>query len=547
MAININLYPPIVNTYMPAFLTDNEDISKNVCRIYFSLSQYNVFNDIANVQITLRDQNTNNSMLNDNKYPSEVMIAPLLEDTSKKSKDRFYVEIESTDVKGRVWDINTYYKVQLRFTKSGTEAPPIDNKLDTWLVENMDNFSEWSTVCLIRGISTPTLGVSGYDNETGVISWSLANTTILGQLIFANEEETDTLKSYQIKLYNNANELLTDSGILYANNYNNINSFNYTLKYNLQLNQSYYFTVDYTTMAAYTSSEQFPFTVTQEDVEELDISISAKVDEENGRIGIVLRRSSEADLLSGTLVIRRTSSKENFTIWEDMHYIPLNAQSYINETWYDTTVESDIWYKYSVQKINEEDKRGMYKELKQPVLVRFEDMFLTVGDKQLKIKFNPTISSYKKVIQESRTDTLGSKYPFVRRNGYAEYVQFPIGGMISFFMDEDELFTSKAELFGNSLKLYTNYNEDNRIGQANDYVYERKFRDKVIEFLYNEDIKLFRSPTEGNMLVKVMEASLSPTTQLGRYLWSFSATAYEIADCTVEQMKAYKILKGRDE
>ena len=547
MAININLYPPIVNTYMPAFLTDNEDISKNVCRIYFSLSQYNVFNDIANVQITLRDQNTNNSMLNDNKYPSEVMIAPLLEDTSKKSKDRFYVEIESTDVKGRAWDINTYYKVQLRFTKSETEAPPIDNKLDTWLVENMDNFSEWSTVCLIRGISTPTLGVSGYDNETGVISWSLANTTILGQLIFANEEETDTLKSYQIKLYNNANELLTDSGTLYANNYNNINSFNYTLKYNLQLNQSYYFTVDYTTMAAYTSSEQFPFTVTQEDVEELDISISAKVDEENGRIGIMLRRSSEADLLSGTLVIRRASSKENFTIWEDMHYISLNAQSYINETWYDTTVESDIWYKYSVQKINEEDKRGMYKELKQPILVRFEDMFLTVGDKQLKIKFNPTISSYKKVIQESRTDTLGSKYPFVRRNGYAEYVQFPIGGMISFFMDEDELFTSKAELFGNSLKLYTNYNEDNRIGQANDYIYERKFRDKVIEFLYNEDIKLFRSPTEGNMLVKVMEASLTPTTQLGRYLWSFSATAYEIADCTVEQMKAYKILKGRDE
>ena len=33
MAININLYPPIVNTYMPAFLVDD------VCRVYFSLSQ----------------------------------------------------------------------------------------------------------------------------------------------------------------------------------------------------------------------------------------------------------------------------------------------------------------------------------------------------------------------------------------------------------------------------------------------------------------------------------------------------------------------------
>jgi hypothetical protein len=189
----------------------------------------------------------------------------------------------------------------------------------------------------------------------------------------------------------------------------------------------------------------------------------------------------------------------------------------------------------------------MYKEIRTPLLVSFEDMFLTVGDRQLKIKFNPTVSSYKKMIQESRVDTIGSKYPFVRRNGYAEYVQFPIGGLISFFIDEDELFTSKEELFGDSLKLYTNYNDENRITDVNDYIHERKFRDKVIEFLYDENIKLFRSPTEGNMLVKIMDASLAPTTQLGRYLWSLSATAYEMADCTVDEMRNYKILKGSDE
>lgn len=211
------------------------------------------------------------------------------------------------------------------------------------------------------------------------------------------------------------------------------------------------------------------------------------------------------------------------------------------------TIESDIWYKYSVQKVNESNQRGMYKEIKKPILVSFEDMFLTAGDRQLKIKFNPTVSSYKKIIQESKTDTLGSKYPFVRRNGYAEYVQFPIGGLISFFMDEDELFTSREELFGDSLKLYASYNDNNRIENQNNYIYERKFRDKVIEFLYNEDIKLFRSPTEGNMLVKVMDASLTPNAQVGRYLWSFSGTAYEMADCSVEEMKNYKILKGRDE
>lgn len=547
MAININLYPPIVNTYMPAFLADNADITKNVCRIYFTLSQYNISTDIANVHVTLRDQNTNKSMLNRSKYPSEVMITSLLEDTSINSNNRFYIEIESTDVQNRKWEINTYYKVQLRFTKVGANPAPSNNKLDSWLSENADMFSEWSTVCLIRAISTPTLGVAGYDSETGVISWSLANTNILGRLQFANPEETDTLKDYQIKLYDDTDTILTDSGMLYANNYNEINSFNYTLKYNLELNKSYYFTVDYTTMAAYKEQVKFPFTVTQEDVEELKISISAQEDPENGRIKITLKRSAEEELLTGTLVIRRASSKENFTIWEDMHYIKLDAQSYINETWYDMTIESDIWYKYSVQKVNESNQRGMYKEIKKPILVSFEDIFLTTKDRQLKIKFNPAVSSYKKIIQESKTDTLGSKYPFVRRNGYAEYVQFPIGGLISFFMDEDELFTSREELFGDSLKLYASYNDNNRIENQNNYIYERKFRDKVIEFLYGEDIKLFRSPTEGNMLVKIMEASLTPNAQVGRYLWSFSATAYEMADCSVEEMKNYKILKGRDE
>jgi hypothetical protein len=49
------------------------------------------------------------------------------------------------------------------------------------------------------------------------------------------------------------------------------------------------------------------------------------------------------------------------------------------------------------------------------------------------------------------------------------------------------------------------------------------------------------------MLVRIMDASLTPNQQVGRYLWSFTATAYEIADCTIEQLRANKILKGRDE
>lgn len=184
--------------------------------------------------------------------------------------------------------------------------------------------------------------------------------------------------------------------------------------------------------------------------------------------------------------------------------------------------------------------------MKTPVMVSFEDMFLTVKDRQLKIKFNPTVSSFKRTIQESRADTLGSKYPYIRRNGYMNYVQFPIGGLISFFMDEDELFTSRDKLFGTHLKNYANYNDTNKITNQNNYVYEKKFRNAVMDFLYDGEPKLFRSPTEGNFVIKVMDVSLSPETQLGRYIYSFSGTAYEIAGATVKDLQKLNILEGND-
>ena len=67
MAVNINLYPPVADVYMPAFLIGSSDIQKNTCRVYFSISLYNSFNDIKNAQVTIANQNTNLSVLNKSK------------------------------------------------------------------------------------------------------------------------------------------------------------------------------------------------------------------------------------------------------------------------------------------------------------------------------------------------------------------------------------------------------------------------------------------------------------------------------------------------
>ena len=541
MAININLYPPIVDTYAPAFLVDS-GTNKDICRIYFTLSQFNTMEDIANIQVTVRGQYTNLSVLDKSKYPSEIMITNIKEDTTKTSDDKYYIELNKTDIQGGKFEINQYYKVQMRFTHKDAPAAPSNQALDAWLAANINLFSEWSTVCLIRGISTPQLAVSGFTIEGGEISWANYNPIIYGTLSFKNEEETEKLKSYQVKLYDENNNLLTDSGIQYTNT----NSFSYGLNYNFVAGAKYKFTIECTTMNLYSAIATYEFTTSTKESEILDFTFIAEADEDNGRVILTIRKSNITDGFTGELVLRRTSNKTNFTIWEDLKTYKYKEATAIKETFNDMTIESGVWYKYYLQK-RSNGVAASTKYIKTPIMVIFDDMFLTTKDRQLKIKFNPTVSSFKRTIQESRTDTLGSQFPFVRRNGYANYAQFPIGGLISFQIDESDLFTSLEELFGKHLYLYTDYNDDHRITEANNIVYEKLFKDKVIEFLYSEQPKLFRSATEGNFIVKIMDVSFSPNATLGRRIVSFTATAYEVAECNIDNFKKYDILEGNDE
>ena len=44
---------------------------------------------------------------------------------------------------------------------------------------------------------------------------------------------------------------------------------------------------------------------------------------------------------------------------------------------------------------------------------------------------------------ESKVDTIGSKHPFIFRNGNVGYKEFSISGLISLQMDEENLFAKK--------------------------------------------------------------------------------------------------------
>ena len=192
MAVLNNLYPPIVDTYMPAFLVTTTE----GCRVYFSISLYNTREDIMNAQVVVTDQLTNTSVLNETDYPSGIALKTVYEDKTKNSEDRYYILISPNDFVNRKIEINRYYKVQIRFTGISASEVSLDTPqaIDSWLSSNLALFSEWSSICLIRGIAVPRLEITGLEAAAESTLWTNADSRIVGELTFADEEETETEK-----------------------------------------------------------------------------------------------------------------------------------------------------------------------------------------------------------------------------------------------------------------------------------------------------------------------------------------------------------------
>ena len=562
MAIaNADLYPPIIDTYMPAFI-------KNAgCRIYFSLSPYASLGKSKFAQIKVSNQRTNKSELNNKTYPSEIKFAMVQLDEERTSNDKYYITIDNSDIQGG-FQSNTYYKVQIRLSgiaPVGANGILLQKGVDSWLSSNLDSFSEWSTVCLIKGINLPIINLRSFsenvgENEIGTV-FAVPSIVVTGNVDFG-EDEDEVLKSYSIKIYNNINELILDSGDIYTDQYSSPNQINYPLNINFKEKSSYKMEFTITTKNLYTLTKFYNFAISSEQEEIDDIEGKIIRDEENGRNRISLDIQPSELNKSVNLIIRRASSKDNFTIWNDIHIMQLNITEQAHIDWYDCTIESGIWYKYMIQKADSEgirlsslnlteeraiknDNGAIIKKVYDQTMMIFDDMFLIANGKQLKIKYNPSVSSMKYTTVDSKTDTIGSKYPFIKRNGSVEYRTFPISGLITFLADENELLTSKQELFKDQeiINQYNNYNLENNITLYNDYIYEREFRKAVAEFLYKDNVKLFKSTPEGNILVKLMDINFTPDESLGRYIYTFSCTAYEIAEDNIENYNNYNIQK----
>lgn len=505
--MGLKLSPPILPGAIPAFYLSDQGI---VVTIPFSMSravgssQVNGFNiKIKTVQssnqiysTTITNANNVNIILNDR------TVSFIITDENDKKKFR----------------IGQFYKVQLAYINGiGSEA--------------VTGF--YSTVAVAKYTTKPDILIDTLDNSK--INSNLYTYTGIYNQSGSGKDATERVYSYRFDLYDNENNLLETSTDLIHNSEENddlnLSKDTYTIKTGLEKNKTYYIQYSVTTVNnLIVSSPQYKITQRKSIDPELKAEVHVDLNYDNGYINVNLvaipNDDGAIDLVTGSFILARASEDTNYGVWEEIYNFKLTSQVPTFTLYKDFSIEQGKNYIYSIQQYND---RGLYSNriLSSPIYSDFEDAFLYDGRKQLKIKYNPKVSSFKKDLLETKTDTIGGQYPFIFRNSNVYYSEFPISGLVSYHMDEEELFLSAKE--------YLLDTPDYNLTDVN-VASERIFKMKVLEWLTNGKPKVFRSPTEGNFIVRLMNTSFAPNDTVGRMLHTFSATAYEIADFNYENL-----------
>ena len=576
------IYPPLVNSYEPAFIAGSD----SSLRVYFSLSSLSNI-PVRPEYLTLHAQiyrqdgikvlNTTNDTTDPNnfRYRATGIILNLKYTKVEGEDNLYYISIKNSDLKSSVtFDGTTYngwipgwiYKIQLRLS-SVTYDPNSYPKQEVWLQEFSDFFSEWSTICYTKAISPMRIKIPLFNYDSGNLNQQYSSETIytINEMNFFGTieseifEANEDFKYVKISLYDNET-LLEESGEIYRTEQSN-SYFSYNFKYNLQDDFKYTIFLDYETENGFVPREplKFNFIIEAFSTDTINAQLITidknynnlltdltSLDEEEDEGRIVLKiYSPSTNPWSGNICIRRASQEDNFQTWDDITIFTVREKDLNTlDLIYDYTIESGKWYKYSIQSIDKKGVRGKMVIMGNPIQRLFNYSYILGQDcKQLKLQFNNTLSSFKHQIYDSKIDTIGSQYPFITRNAAVNYRTFPINTLISFWMDENNTFlkNGKKDIYTYStiVKLYDNYVENDSIRKQYDYTYERDFRKMVLDFLQDGKPKLFKSPTEGNIIVRLMDVNCTPNQTLDRMIYSISMNAHEIDDNTMDNYLKY--------
>lgn len=504
------LYPPIIAGTIPAF-------GGTTLVVPFSLNRTVTISEISTVRLKIK---TVSGVIKETVTASELLL----------TGDCF----AKFNLNPNKYTVGQFYKVQIAFVKGDANKG------------QREEVGYYSTVGVVKYTTTPTVSIEGLTfgkinshnyYYTGVYSQAKYDSN--GRVISCGDT-TEKLYSYRFVISDSTGAIIDDTGEILHNSTKDVLPYETTEDYcfarDIKPNESYFISFIATTVnGMVASSKRYRITQNRSIRPEIDIELIATLDEGSGFIDLTIGKCS-SELITGTFLLSRCSSRDEES-WVEFKRFNLHAVQASTFSIKDCTVEHGEKYKYSIQQYN---ANKIYSEriVSNTVLVDFEDAFLFDGERQLRIRYNPQVGSFKTTHADQKTDTIGNQHPFIVRNGNMAYKEFPIGGLISYRMDEDNhMFMSQKQL---GIEVSSNDLTSENI------IAERVFKLSVLDWLNDGKPKLFRSPSEGNYIVRLMNVSMSPQTALGRMLHSFTATAYEVAPFSPESLALFKIIDATE-
>lgn len=522
---------PLIDNKVPAFIwevdSDNKK-GKMKLSIPFQIPRSVASDQIGEIQIFIKTTNTGAGRLEAS--------------TSNIDFNNLIVNYENNELSDTLFTKGQFYKIQIAF-KSKTEG----------------KIGYYSNAAIIKCTSEPQVEIKGLDgNNTNRLIKNIYTGT------YKNLDSSEKVYSYRFDLYDKNENLLKTSGEQLHNNLNDID-FNkngsqdswdleeilsegeYSIKYSITTINGLKVSSSNYKLAIYPGIE----------TQTINIKTVAENDYENGCINIYLQGTSENALLvlNKTLLLTRKNNNTEIEITKfELSNWRCHKSCGPQFLCRDFSVKQGEEYTYLLRIINDNNfsepvgDNGTLND--NSVKCDFEDAFLFDGEHQLCIRYNPKIASFKSTLLESKTDTLGGKYPFIFRNGNVRYKEFSISGLISILSDENKLFQNENKnMFLDRFGINDDIRavKDFKTALTTDNIHdEREFKMNVLSWLTNGKPKMFKSATEGNFIIRLMNSSLSPNDTLGRMLHTFTSTAYEINDYTYDNLFDYGFTVSKD-
>ena len=503
--MTIKLYPPNIEGTIPAFYG-------TVLTVPFSMNKAVAKKDVYGMQVKIKSIQSGAYILTDltTNVTFDPSCAASFDFSENASRNRLKV--------------GQHYKIQIAY------------------IANDENrtVGYFSTVGVVKYTAAPFVTIDGLKvNEINMHQYDYIG-------LYCNSgDSAERLYSYCFNLYDGNNNLIQSSGEKIHNAELDMTLSEqhdiYNFEQDLEVNRSYYLEYVITTInGLIASSGKYRIMQKKSINPEIKADLKPELNFENGYVNVRLIGHTNADGIeyaaTGAFKILRASEEDNYQSWNEVLKFTLYGQQPSHWIWKDFTVKQGVTYRYALQQYNDSGLTSNRLE-SDPIYVDFEHAFLYDGQRQLKIKYNPKITGFKDSLLETKLNTIGSQHPFIFRNGNVKYKEFTIAGLLSCALDDELLFIDEDEL-----KHYE-YNSNLTGGNI---ATEREFKLNVLEWLNNGQPKLFRSSTEGNYIVRLMNVSLSPNDTLGRMLHTFNASACEIAEYTYKNLSELGLISIGD-